>query len=484
MPGVGTAFSAATEAVVAPPPPPPSPPVNLAPPAVSGSPVEGATLSASTGSWSGSPTSYAYQWQDCNSAGASCTNIGGATSSAHVVSSSDAAHTLRVLVTASNAGGSTAAPSSATAEVSASVSAGAPEPACTVETESAATVKTDMAINGEVVCLKESASPYASITISAGPSTGNATLVAAPGKHVVVKGVTIVANHVTVEGLHIEGGINVGTGNSTAYNHDVIAWNDISNSSGDGVGVFARVEGPVSEFINIEHNKIHNTSVTSEGDAIHAQGWANLTITDNDIYAISEETCKGACHDDIFQTYNAGFKTAHDFVFEGNYVHDNDTEGILLKDGDTTANATIKDNLMIRDERWGGIAGIWVDDCTHNLVIEQNTLSEGNNIQPLSGSCVEPSATIKQNVLGRIKLGGESASGVYALTSERNVFGEGPAGLYKTGAGDETRSLPVTAAYRCSPGCNAGNDDYRLLTNPKGAGIDWSPTEQTWGPNH
>jgi Right handed beta helix region len=459
-------------------------PVNVLPPSVSGSAVEGETLSATTGSWLGSPTSYAYQWQVCNGAGGSCANIAAATASAHVLSAGDVGHTIRVVVTASNAAGSTPASSSATGQVAAGTSGGAPEPACTVETESAATAKADLAIAGEVVCLKESGSPYSSMSITSGPSTSNATLVSAPGKHVVVKGVTIAANHITVQGLRIEGGINVGTGNSTAYNHDLIAWNDISNSSGDGVGVFARVEGPVAEFIDIEHNKIHNTSLTTEGDAVHAQGWANLTIRANDIYEISEEACKGACHDDVFQTYNAGFKTAHDLVFEKNYVHDNDTEGILLKDGDTAPNATIADNLMVRDERWGGIAGVWVDDCTHGLVIEKNTLTEGNNIQPLSSSCVEPSAVIKQNVFGRVKLGGESASGVYLLSSERNVFGEGPTGLYKTGAADETKSLLGSTTYKCSPGCKAGNDDYRLATNPKGAGIDWSPSEQSWGPNH
>lgn len=462
-------------------------PLNVLPPTVSGTAVEGETLSAGPGTWLPTATSYGYQWQDCNSAGAACASIPGATAGTRLLSSSDVGHTMRVLVSAADAAGSTEAHSAVTSTVAAAAVTGpsggaAPEPQCSVETESVATAKTDLAIDGEVVCLKETASPYASISISSGPATGNATLVAAPGKRVAVKSVTIAANHITVEGLHIEGGINVGTGNSTAYSHDVIAWNDIVNPSGDGVGVFARVEGPVSEFIAIEHNKIHNTSVTSEGDAIHVQGWANLTVKENDIYAISEEACKGACHDDIFQTYNAEFKTAHDFHFEKNYVHDNDTEGILLKDGDTGPNVAIKDNLMVRDERWGGIADIWVDDCTSNLVIEGNTLTEGNNIQPLSGSCVAPSATIKRNVFGRIKLGGEAKSGTYALTSEQNLFGEGAAGLYKTGVGDETKSL--SGAYRCSPGCKVGSDDYRLLSNSKDAGIDWNPNEQSWGPNH
>ncbi|HUA75237.1 MAG TPA: right-handed parallel beta-helix repeat-containing protein [Solirubrobacteraceae bacterium] len=464
-------------------------PVDLLPPTVSGTAIEGETLTAGHGTWAGDPASYAYRWQRCDGAGGNCSNIAGATTSERVLSSADVGHTLRVRVTASNQAGSTEAGSAPSAAVAAKSTGGgapgggAPEPTCTVETESVATAKSDLAIDGEVVCLKETGSAYPSIAITAGPPSTNSTLVPAPGRHVSVKSVTIAASHITVEGLHIEGGIDVGTGNSTAYSHDVIAWNDISNPSGDGVGVFARVEGPVAEFIDIEHNKIHNTSVTSEGDAIHAQGWANLTVRENDIYAISEETCKGACHDDIFQTYNAGYRTAHDFVFEKNYVHDNDTEGILLKDGDTVTNATIRDNLMIRDERWGGIAGVWVDDCTHGLVIERNTLTEGNNIQPLSSSCVEPSAVIRHNVLGRIKLGGESASGTYALTSEGNLFAENPAGLYRTGPGDETKSLSGSGTYKCSPTCKVGSDDYRLAANPKEAGIDWNPGEQSWGPN-
>jgi hypothetical protein len=99
--------------------PPPSPPLDIAAPAVNGSAVENQTLSASPGTWSGSPTSYAYQWQDCNAAGEACVNVSGAKSSSYGLTAGDVGHTIRVVVTASNAGGSAVASSTQTAMVAA-----------------------------------------------------------------------------------------------------------------------------------------------------------------------------------------------------------------------------------------------------------------------------------------------------------------------------------------------------------------------------
>ncbi len=92
-------------------------PANTKPPIISGSAVEGETLKAGIGSWSESPTSYAYQWQDCNGAGASCLDVSGAHSATYTLASGDVDHTIRVVVTASNAGGSTPASSAATGTV-------------------------------------------------------------------------------------------------------------------------------------------------------------------------------------------------------------------------------------------------------------------------------------------------------------------------------------------------------------------------------
>ncbi|HEY7620566.1 MAG TPA: hypothetical protein VH834_12380, partial [Solirubrobacteraceae bacterium] len=55
-----------------------SPPVNTAPPVLSGPAAQGQPLTAGTGTWRGPAASYGYQWQRCDAAGQNCVDIGGA----------------------------------------------------------------------------------------------------------------------------------------------------------------------------------------------------------------------------------------------------------------------------------------------------------------------------------------------------------------------------------------------------------------------
>jgi len=90
-------------------------PVETSLPTVSGERLDGQALSASTGTWSALPApSYTYQWQDCNSAGASCSNIAGATGASYTLASGDEGHTLKVVVTATNSIASAESTSQAT----------------------------------------------------------------------------------------------------------------------------------------------------------------------------------------------------------------------------------------------------------------------------------------------------------------------------------------------------------------------------------
>jgi hypothetical protein len=90
-------------------------PKNTALPSISGLLQDGGLLSVATGSWTGSePISYAYQWQLCNALGQACENLTGATGSTLKLDPSEIGKTLAVVVTATNAAGSTSATSTVT----------------------------------------------------------------------------------------------------------------------------------------------------------------------------------------------------------------------------------------------------------------------------------------------------------------------------------------------------------------------------------
>jgi subtilisin family serine protease len=105
--------------------PPPAVPFSITAPWVSSAqsradqPQQGQTSTATTGIWDNSPASYAYQWSRCNSSGASCTTLAGASQSTYLPVSADVGSTLQVAVTATNSNGSTTASSEPTMVVQA-----------------------------------------------------------------------------------------------------------------------------------------------------------------------------------------------------------------------------------------------------------------------------------------------------------------------------------------------------------------------------
>jgi sugar lactone lactonase YvrE len=116
---------------------PVAPTVSTAP-SISGTTTVGQTLTATTGTWTSSEISYSYQWQDCDGSGSNCVAISGATTSTYTLAGGDAGHTIRVVVTATNPGGSASSTSAATAAVAAAPAAST----APVATASAATLGT------------------------------------------------------------------------------------------------------------------------------------------------------------------------------------------------------------------------------------------------------------------------------------------------------------------------------------------------------
>ena len=111
-PATTPAISTPTAAVTA------APPASTTAPSIAGVTVDGQTLTADHGSFSGTgPLDYTYQWQRCDLDGSNCVDLAGATGSTYELVSSDVGGAMRVIVTATNGAGSDSATSSATTEV-------------------------------------------------------------------------------------------------------------------------------------------------------------------------------------------------------------------------------------------------------------------------------------------------------------------------------------------------------------------------------
>ena len=96
----------------------PTPPAMSTAPTITGLARTGETLTTSNGTWTGTPSSYSYQWQRAATSGGVYSNIASATNSTYVVSDTDAGYFIKSAVIATNGvGSSSAAVSTETAAV-------------------------------------------------------------------------------------------------------------------------------------------------------------------------------------------------------------------------------------------------------------------------------------------------------------------------------------------------------------------------------
>ena len=108
--GAGTddATSAASDEVEA------APPANTAAPTISGAPTWARRSPPTTAAGPArDPIDYAYQWRRCDANGENCNDITGADAGTYTLTAADVDNTIRVKVTATNAGGSGSATSDA-----------------------------------------------------------------------------------------------------------------------------------------------------------------------------------------------------------------------------------------------------------------------------------------------------------------------------------------------------------------------------------
>ena len=372
-------------------------PANTALPTITGTTTQGQTLTTSNGLWTGSPSSYAYQWQDCNSSGASCTNISGATSSSYTLAAGDGGHEMRAVVTATNAGGSTPATANPTAAVGASTSPGGGSGGlvCTQHiTTSTFASAFSAAGAGAVLCLSPgnygnfagAAKPAPGVAItsdqSAGGTQANVIFAAANlGGSTNIRldtvtlgqsgntAVSIQSNptNVAVTNSAFKGAVEID--NIQSSNHQNVLFNDddfahtgLDCSDLGNNAVFAlHYSGAGHSGVTVENSAFGNTDC----DGIHTG--TGLDVLNNTFTNICEDSGSDPQHTDNIQTEGMiGGRIA------GNYVHEEITncitQGITSYDGNTNG-VLIEDNVVDIGRPWGIE---WYGDI--NSTIRHNTV--------------------------------------------------------------------------------------------------------------
>jgi hypothetical protein len=398
-------FYASTESVES--PPPPAAPSEKTAPAISGSAVEGQTLSASTGTWLNSPTAYAYQWQDCNAVGEGCTNIG-ATGATYQLSASNVGHAVRVVVTATNAGGSTPASSAATAPVAAS--GGGSCTTTVTPSTGAGVIASDIvsAANGATICLASGS--YPALDVAGAAHTAYVTVRPAAGATASVAGMEVAdSSFLRFEGLHMTEGFNM-RDPSTSASHDYQFIENTFENDAYGIVLYGG-SAPISKVL-IERNYMRNIDFPGEacskptyagGQAVTLFNAEGVTIADNTFKEVSWHYIQGgsqgpegvtvehnlfegpiqadrlACtHLNVWQIWEGG----EDDVFRDNIVRGEpghpaaitpilfETETSSGTCSGTMSNSTVSNNLFVDDAAAYSIQVM----TTHGLTVTHNTV--------------------------------------------------------------------------------------------------------------
>jgi hypothetical protein len=350
--------------------------------------------------------------------------------------------------------------------------------ACTTTISSLSDARTQVksGVAGTVACL--AAGSYGPLELTRSDA-GDVTLQAAPNSHVTVGGVSISGSHITVRGLWIQGAVDLTAGTSAV----TIDHNDISTGH-DGIRLSStnclapnapswhgcQPEPPISD-VTISANRIHDIGgprFPDADDAINVGNFRHLRVWGNEIFNILPD----ANHADCFQSTFGGT----DVVFANNYEHDNQCQGFYLDDGNVTG-ATVVDNLFVRGNDRGSLEyAIQIFD-TNEVVIRSNTAwTDGGSVlrnahTPLSPL---PTAAVDHNVLASLNSRAGNDPSSYTLASEGfNVLAEQPWTFTPAG----TDVADTSPAF-----LDPARDDYRLATRAQGAGVDWSPSTQQYGP--
>jgi hypothetical protein len=334
-------------------------PTSSAAPSISGIASVGKTLTAAPGSWTGAPSSIAYQWQDCDSHGANCTAIAGATGATYVAALGDGGSRIRVLVSASNSHGSGSADSPATATVPAPTNCINNLGACGYPDPSAGNV---------------------------GPGVGCSSLSASGG-------MTISTAGQTVQGMNITGQVIINAPNVT-LSHDCI------DASGSGAsGSAAVIIEPGGKNALIESSDVFGANADSESveEAIRTNHADMNTTADHDYIYNCGECIHGAA------------KLTNSYVDANASINEDHYEDIY--DGGGGGPLIVEHNTMLNPHDQTAVVFASVDFGDQTTITIANNIMAGGDYVLYGGGSGGGG-----NVLGPVTVSGNRFSRKYFTT--------------------------------------------------------------------
>jgi hypothetical protein len=352
----------------------------------------------------------------------------------------------------------------------------------TVNSAQDAAASIGSAKSGAVICLK--AGLYNGLTLS-GDHAGAVTIQPVPGEQVTLdagardsRGQSVAvyvapgARNLIIHGFRVRGEVELSMGDSSIrLDHNDITGGPygIELSSEDcHVANAPRWSGcgatPKITDVTVSGNRIHDIGGPTGSDAINANNYANLRVTGNDVYGMHE----GGNHTDCFQSTFGG----SGLLFDHNYEHDDNCQGFFTKDGDVT-DAVLYDNLFLRDQVEHEPEGNLDIINVYRLTIRRNT-SLPDTVDAIrdQGSAQPPHAAVDHNVFEIFANGCCDDPAQFHLNERYNIFAQQPDSFRIDGTDRVARAQFV----------DPRRDDYRLVHNPHGIGIDWSPADQHYGP--
>jgi hypothetical protein len=251
--------------------------------------VKGQSLLTSSGTWTGSPISYTYQWLVCNAGGEACRVLSGANASSYELAATDVGHAIRVVVTASNATGSTAQTSAATVAVSMANYTCTTTVAPSMSPSEIAGLIVSAA-DGSTVCMASGSYPF--MDVLGATHKSYVTVRPVPGARATVAGMEVHdSSFLRFQGLHMTEGFNMRDGVTRPGSHDYQFIEDIFEEPLYGI-VLSGGAGPIKKVliednymrhVHLEHGEVEGkcNAGYAQGQDVTAYYAEGVTITHN-----------------------------------------------------------------------------------------------------------------------------------------------------------------------------------------------------------